>query len=132
MQLQVFVLFVSLFHENIFRTVFLSMFQIFIDSLSWFLFSFSSYDFKHFFLFMLSILWITNYCDFYNVLTLSNPMKFLHRFNMLYRYTFKSYLGEWLSDCCFTPTQQIFSYIMAGTHVQWNDDEVIFVLNQHA
>jgi hypothetical protein len=39
---------------------------------------------------------------------------------------------EWASDCCLTPTQHLFSYIMARTiNFQWNDDEVRFVLDQH-
>jgi hypothetical protein len=33
-----------------------------------------------------------------------------------------------LADCCLMPTQQFFSYTMA----RWNDDEVRFVLDQHA
>ena len=39
-----------------------------------------------------------------------------------------------VSDCCLMPIQQFFSYIMARTWVnfQWDDDEVRFVLDQHA
>ena len=49
-----------------------------------------------------------------------------------------------MSDCCLTPTQQLFSYIMLGTMhfsrtwwweqciFQEDDDEVRFVLDQHA
>ena len=33
----------------------------------------------------------------------------------------------WVSDCCLTPNDQFFNYI-----IQWNDDEVCFVLDQHA
>jgi lantibiotic modifying enzyme len=37
---------------------------------------------------------------------------------------------ESVSDCCLTPTQQFFSYIMARTSwFQW--DDVRFVLDQH-
>jgi len=37
-----------------------------------------------------------------------------------------------VSDCCLTPNEQFFSYIMARTsYFQWNDD-VRFVLDQHA
>jgi hypothetical protein len=45
-----------------------------------------------------------------------------------------SILSEWVSDCCLTPTQQFFSFIMAQEQVnfQWDDDEVHFVLDQHA
>jgi hypothetical protein len=39
---------------------------------------------------------------------------------------------NWVSDCCLTPTQQFFSYIMEQVNFQWNDDEVHFVLDQHA
>jgi hypothetical protein len=40
---------------------------------------------------------------------------------------------EWVSDCCLTPTQQFCSYIVARTsYAQWNEDEVRFVLDQHA
>jgi hypothetical protein len=46
-------------------------------------------------------------------------------------------LIKWVSDCCLTPAQQFFSYIsyiMAREQVnfQWDDDEVLFVLDQHA
>jgi len=42
-------------------------------------------------------------------------------------------LCQWVSDCCLTPSQQFFSYIMARTgYFQWDDDEVRFVLDQHA
>jgi hypothetical protein len=42
-------------------------------------------------------------------------------------------LSEWVSDCCLTPIQQFFSYIMARqVNFQWDDDEVRFVLDQHA
>jgi hypothetical protein len=37
--------------------------------------------------------------------------------------------SEWVSDCCLTPIQQFFSYIMVT--LQWDDDEVRFVLDQH-
>jgi hypothetical protein len=37
-----------------------------------------------------------------------------------------------VSDCCLMPTQQFFSYIMVEQiNFQWND-EVRFVLDQHA
>jgi hypothetical protein len=40
---------------------------------------------------------------------------------------------EWVSDCCLMPSQQ-FSAISWREQVnyQWDDDEVRFVLNQHA
>ena len=37
-----------------------------------------------------------------------------------------------VSDCCLTPIQQFFSYSMARTSFQRDDDEVRFVLDQHA
>ena len=39
-----------------------------------------------------------------------------------------------MSDCCLMPIQQFFSYIIAREQVnfQWDDDEVHFVLGQHA
>jgi hypothetical protein len=40
---------------------------------------------------------------------------------------------EWVSDCCLTPTQQFFSYIWRErVNFQLDDDEVRFVLDQHA
>ena len=40
---------------------------------------------------------------------------------------------EWVGDHCLTPNEQFFSYIMAWTsYFQWNDDDVRFVLDQHA
>jgi len=41
--------------------------------------------------------------------------------------------NEWVIDCCLMPIQQFVSYIMAK-HVifQWDDDEIRFVLDQHA
>ena len=33
--------------------------------------------------------------------------------------------NEWVSDCCLTPIQQQVNF-------QWDDDEVRFVLHQHA
>jgi hypothetical protein len=50
-------------------------------------------------------------------------------------------VSEWVSEGrrgeewseCLAPVQQFFSYIMAKTsYFQWDDDEVRFVLNQHA
>ena len=41
--------------------------------------------------------------------------------------------SEWVSDCCWNPPQQLFNYIMARTnYIQGHDDEVRFVLDQHA
>ena len=37
-----------------------------------------------------------------------------------------------VSDCCFTPIEQLFSYIMASTnYIRWDDDDVRFVLDQN-
>ena len=51
----------------------------------------------------------------------------------LYRY---EWVTEWVSECCLAPTQQFFSYIMTWReqiNFQWDDDdEVRFVLDQHA
>ena len=44
-----------------------------------------------------------------------------------------SCVSEWVSDYCLTPTQQFVSYIMVRTsYFQWNDDDIRFVLDQHA
>jgi len=43
--------------------------------------------------------------------------------------------SDWVSDCCLTPNEKFFSYIMAGTsYILWEDDDdgVLFVLDQHA
>ena len=42
--------------------------------------------------------------------------------------------SEWISGCCLTPTQQFFSYIIWWEQInfQWDDDEVRFLLEQHA
>ena len=45
-------------------------------------------------------------------------------------YFIVSWVSEWVSDCCLTPTQQFFRYIMVN--FQWDDDEVHFFLDQHA
>ena len=38
-----------------------------------------------------------------------------------------------ISDCCLTPKQQLLSNIMQEqVNFQWNDDEVRFILDQHA
>jgi len=40
---------------------------------------------------------------------------------------------RWVSDCCLTLIQQFFSYIWREqVNYQWDDDEVRFVLDQHA
>jgi hypothetical protein len=39
-----------------------------------------------------------------------------------------------VSAYCLTPNEQFVSYIMEGTctsYIQWNDDDVRFVLDQH-
>ena len=42
-------------------------------------------------------------------------------------------LGEWVSGCCIMPNEQCFNYIMARTgYIQWNGDDVYFVLDQQA
>ena len=42
--------------------------------------------------------------------------------------------SEWVSDCCLTPNQQFFNYISLREQVnfEWDDDEVRFLLDQHA
>jgi hypothetical protein len=42
--------------------------------------------------------------------------------------------GIGASDCCLTPTPQFFSYMTWREQVnfQWDDDDVRFVLDQHA
>ena len=45
------------------------------------------------------------------------------------------YNNEWMNNCCLSPIQQFFSYIMPRREqlgFQWDDDEVRFVLDQHA
>ena len=38
-----------------------------------------------------------------------------------------------MSDCCLTPNEQLCIYIMAKTsYIQWNVDDVRFVLDKHA
>ena len=38
-----------------------------------------------------------------------------------------------MSEYCIASIQQLFSYIMASTsYNQWNDDDVCFILDQHA
>ena len=46
----------------------------------------------------------------------------------------KKYQSEWVSDCCLTPTQQFFPAISWREQInfQWDNDEVRFVLDQHA
>jgi hypothetical protein len=44
-------------------------------------------------------------------------------------------LSEWVSDCCLTPKEQFFRYmniIVRTSYIQWNDDDVCFVLDQYA
>jgi hypothetical protein len=44
-------------------------------------------------------------------------------------------MSEWASDYCLTPNEQFFGYIMGmarTSYIQWNDDDVRFVLDQHA
>jgi hypothetical protein len=38
-----------------------------------------------------------------------------------------------MSDYCLTPNEQFFSYTMARTnYIQWDDDDIHFVLDEHA
>jgi hypothetical protein len=55
-----------------------------------------------------------------------------HPFNRASRRQLLSKVGA--SDCCLTPTQQICSTISWQEQVnfQWDDEEVRFVLDQHA
>ena len=42
-------------------------------------------------------------------------------------------LNEGVSDCCFIPNQQFFSYIMVrASYIQCIDDDSSFVIDQHA
>jgi len=60
-----------------------------------------------------------------------NHRKYASNYEFYNNRQFDSY-SEWVSDCCLTPTQKFFSYIMARTiNFQWNDDEVRFVLEEH-
>jgi len=46
--------------------------------------------------------------------------------------TIEAMTFESVSDCCLTPIQQFFSYIMAEQVIyQWDNKEVRFVLDQH-
>jgi hypothetical protein len=38
---------------------------------------------------------------------------------------------EWVSDCCLTPIQQFFQW-QEQVNFQWDEDEVRFLLDQHA
>ena len=41
-------------------------------------------------------------------------------------------LLKWVNDCCLTPNEQFFSYIMLRTkYIRWDDDDVPFVLDQY-
>jgi hypothetical protein len=36
------------------------------------------------------------------------------------------WMNEWVSDCCLTPNEQLFNYIMVSTcYIQWNDNGVL-------
>ena len=50
-----------------------------------------------------------------------------------HQYQQNEWVREWVNDCCLTPNQQ-FSAISWREQVncQWNEDEVRFVLDQHA
>jgi predicted alpha/beta hydrolase len=40
---------------------------------------------------------------------------------------------QWVSDCCLTPNEQFFSYIIVRTsYIRWDDDDVHFALDQHS
>ena len=53
--------------------------------------------------------------------------------SLRYRFVSSSPRCEWVSDCYLTPNEQFFSCIMArASYIQWNDDVVCFVLDQHA
>ena len=44
---------------------------------------------------------------------------------------FQSLTNHWVSYCCLTPYEQLYSYIMMSTcYIQWNDDDVNFVKHQ--
>ena len=67
----------------------------------------------------------------------SIPQGILLAQNFLYlpiMYVYWLYIvSEWVSDCCLTPIQQFFNYIMARTsYFPWDDDEVRFFLDQQA
>jgi hypothetical protein len=40
-------------------------------------------------------------------------------------------IPEWVSDCCFAPTISAIS-LGEQVNVQWDDDEIHFVQDQHA
>ena len=38
---------------------------------------------------------------------------------------------EWMSDCCFTPNEWYFNYIMPGTgYIGWDDNDICLVLTR--
>ena len=61
---------------------------------------------------------------------------------MVYLLTFKhNQISEWVGECCLTPNEQFFSYIMTWiSFIQWNDDDdgddddddASFRLDQHS
>ena len=47
-------------------------------------------------------------------------------------YKWKQIDCDWVSDCCLATNEQMFGYIMVRvSHIQWNDDDVHFVLDQN-
>ena len=47
-------------------------------------------------------------------------------------YTKNTCVWKWLSDCYLTPTHHFFRLWREQDNLQWNDDDVRFVLEQHA
>jgi hypothetical protein len=42
-------------------------------------------------------------------------------------------MNEWVNDCCLTLSEQFVSYVIVKTsYIQWNDDDVHFILDQQA
>jgi hypothetical protein len=38
---------------------------------------------------------------------------------------------EWVSDCCLTPNELFFSYIMARTsYIRWDDNDISFIIDR--
>ena len=38
-----------------------------------------------------------------------------------------------VSDCCLTPNEHFFSYIVTRiSYIRWNDNDILFVLDQHS
>jgi hypothetical protein len=69
----------------------------------------------------------------YTMHSLSFVLAYMEQYNHCIKLGVNYFCSEWVSYCCLTPNEQFFSFIIVWkSYIQWSNDDVRFVRDQHA